>query len=117
MGSPITELLKALAPSTRNILAAGFRKCGIMPWNPHEVISQLPSLNVRPELVGESFKDYLKKHRSDVIGTPGGPPPPKKKLKVSPGKSISPEEVPERVPKPAAKKPAQRRRKRKTTTL
>ncbi|XP_055643403.1 uncharacterized protein LOC129779755 [Toxorhynchites rutilus septentrionalis] len=116
LGSLISELLKALAPHTRRILISGFRKCGIVPWNPHELINQLPSDSLKPELIGDSFKQFLKEHRNDVIGCPVGPQP-KKKLKVSPGKSVSLDEIPKRDSKPISKTPGKRGRKPKITSL
>lgn len=115
LGSLITELQTAMAPKTSRILVSGFRKCGIVPWNPHELLSQLPVVDVKIDLVGDSFKEFLKEHRDDVIGsTPGHQP--KKKLKVSPGKSISPDEVLKRDPKPTSTTPAKRGRKPKHLT-
>lgn len=67
LGSLINERMNAMTPNTRRILMTGFRKCGIVPCNPLEPVSQFPTAVVNNDLVGDSFKGGLDLNRGRII--------------------------------------------------
>lgn len=75
-------------------LVAGFKKTGIFPFNPDEIICRLPGSTPEvdtPALVSESVIEMLKDLRS---GESSEKKQRKSKLNVQPGKSIGLEDLP-----------------------
>ena len=106
----LSKLIESLASQNGlENLKSGFRKCGIVPFQPEEVYKRLPdsSTNVLApnEALGDSLSDTLKELRGPGPGngeTPSGSTTKKKSNKVSkkdrlhlsPGKSVSLKEIP-----------------------
>jgi hypothetical protein len=69
-------------------LINGFRKCGLVPFNPEEVYSRLPpevDMNNNSATLDSSLIDILKEMRGDNSGEKSAK---KKRLDVEPGKSV-----------------------------
>lgn len=87
----LQKLLDSMEENRKQNLISGFRKAGIMPLNPEEVLRRLPNEDQDAQdvrsTVGEVFVDHLKQLRYG-----DGEPQSKtrrKRLLVEPGKSIS----------------------------
>ena len=137
----LTKLITSLASQNGpENLKSGFRKCGLVPFQPEEVYKRLPNSTTNEltpnEALDESLLDALREMRGDTE-TPSGSTSKKRKvskkdrLHLSPGKSISLKELPSsssQPPIPAGsstptkgKKPAgpkaKGRKKRKRNTV
>jgi len=68
----------------------GFRKCGIVPFNPEEVLSRLPEHNGDEFAIESSFETYLRELRyGNQVSDTTVPRRKKARLAVEPGKSVT----------------------------
>ncbi|XP_062556481.1 uncharacterized protein LOC134221293 [Armigeres subalbatus] len=88
----LNDLTQSIAPRQKQILRSGFRKCGIYPLNVEQLLSRFPPLNADTSLVGDSFKEFLVHQRANVTGHENETKR-KRKLKVDPGKGITPDDI------------------------
>lgn len=66
----LKHLMETIAPRAADNLKAGFRKCGICPFNEEPVLQRLPStsaLNVSNESVSQAFVEHLRALREGKI--------------------------------------------------
>ena len=83
----LTNLLTALNSRGAENLVSGFRKTGIYPLNPSEVINRLPNAkDSKYKNISDSFLDFLKNERMAGKGTKKSTK--ERKLDVMPGRSI-----------------------------
>lgn len=86
-------------------LQAGFEKCGICPPNKQKLLDRLPNPEIiEKELVGNAFIESLQSQRMDVIGD--APRQRRKKISVTPGRSISLDDVQPSVSSPLDVQPS-----------
>ena len=86
--------------SKRQSLVSGFRKCGIYPFDPRQVLNRMPKNVVvnnnetdvcdTSSVLGESFLAFLSKKR---YGEEDGKKPKRTKVNVEPGKSVGVEDL------------------------
>lgn len=106
---------KMQANSAEN-LKAGFKKAGIFPTDETQVLQRLPSFKhldlapLDPAIISDSFVQYLEDKRKEVVHQEKGKGR-KKKLNIEAGKSISAEEVLQKVSEPSTSKTKCRRKK------
>ena len=89
----LKKMWDRLHTSSDNLIA-GFRKSGIYPIDRQQVLKRLPSHSLDSSVssvVGETFLEEIMKKREEI--TKGHQKTGRKKLNVSPGKSISAEEI------------------------
>ena len=85
----LKKLMTAFESRQEENLQAGFRKCGIVPFNPDTVLASIPDeqrVAGLPESVSDTFIDHLKHLRNTGKSTTGRK---KKKLTIAPGKSFT----------------------------
>ena len=110
-------------------LKAGFKACGIYPFNPEAVLKKMPAeestctgnVNDTTEcqspptrFISPALLEYLQQFRYDPDRRKEGPAAKKKKISLEPGKSISAEDLLLIEKEKAAKKAAPKRRKKQT---
>ncbi|XP_063242135.1 uncharacterized protein LOC134542111 [Bacillus rossius redtenbacheri] len=69
----LSTLMKSISERAETNLKSGFRKCGIFPLKPEEVLNRLcdSAMDKLPnytEKLQESFMDFLKKNREETVG-------------------------------------------------
>lgn len=83
-------LLEAIKPNAAKNVRSGFRKCGIVPINPDEILSRLPSDSQVPEndaeALTDSVVDILRELRYENLPKPRQQ---RKKVNVLPGRSVA----------------------------
>lgn len=92
----LKRLLELLKENSATNLKAGFRKCGIVPANRHEVLQRLPMYTIEAlpavkALVGEIFIENLNSKRQTITSTRTNKK--RKKVNVPPGKSITASDI------------------------
>lgn len=90
----LTQLMDKIEFKKAENLKAGFKKTGIHPVNREKLIERLAehkSDMLDNDLIGKAFLDQIQNERQDFIGLASKPR--KKKLQVSPGDSISIEDL------------------------
>nr|XP_029716147.1 uncharacterized protein LOC115259576 [Aedes albopictus] len=92
----LNDLLRTMAPRQKLILKSGFRKCGIHPLDQEQLLRSLPPTKVDTKLIGDSFRTFLIEQRENVNGHEKENKR-KKKLKVDPGKGITPDDIPKNI--------------------
>lgn len=82
----LKSLMDALLPNYKENLKSGFRKCGIQPCEVDELLKRLRDDNKPHDSseVENSFIDYLKKTRAEVLGNTSTSLSRRKKILVSP---------------------------------
>ena len=96
----LKQLLEDSGMKSQDNMKAGFKACGICPFNPNQVLHKLPDTNKLhndsvQELISGTLLDYLQAYRfGDAANDKeNNLKPPRKKLVVVFGKSVSAEEV------------------------
>ena len=107
----LRELMVGLEQNSVNNMKAGFKKCGILPFNPAKVLDRLhdsvmTSLPQHVEKISKSFMDHLSKTREDLVQKPQR----KKRLNLPPGRGITSQDV-ESVQAETQDAPAEKKKK------
>ncbi|KAL1447927.1 hypothetical protein WDU94_014012 [Cyamophila willieti] len=85
----LKALMEALMPNSHANLRSGFRKCGIHPCKVDELLQRLPETQHDSSEIENSFIDFLQKTRAEVVGNTSSSLSRRKKILVSPGKSVA----------------------------
>lgn len=86
----LSMLLDALKHNSKENILSGFKKAGINPLDPTQVLKRLPGydrVSHQPETINESVLTILKEMRYGTINV--AEPKRKRKIEVEPGKSVS----------------------------
>ncbi|XP_022191349.2 uncharacterized protein LOC111049560 isoform X1 [Nilaparvata lugens] len=84
----LKKLMMKIKVNKAQNLISGFRKCGIVPVDKNVLLAQLPNSDVKSDLIGTAFMTSLTEKRKEVVGSDGIRLK-RKKINVSPGKSIT----------------------------
>lgn len=72
-------------------MKAGFKKCGIFPTSVEPLLKSVSSVPSSPDLIEDSFKDFLNTKRTAVVG--GAPTKRRKKFDIPAGTSVTAEDL------------------------
>lgn len=87
----LSQLLRDIAPNSVENVKAGFKKCGILPFDPLKVMDRLPSDEIADhrEITANNIDHSLIQLLSELRGTNEAPVMKRKsKIAVEPGKSV-----------------------------
>lgn len=111
----LKKLMESLEENQQTTLKAGFKKCGIYPTSVQPLLDSIGSVQRCPELIEDSFKDFLDSKRAVVVGD--GTQKRRKKFNIPAGSSITAEDIAklkvksEKAPGETAKKVSNKRQK------
>lgn len=81
----LAKMMEVIAPTIKDNLISGFRKCGIYPLNVEEVLNRIPRSSDNTDIVESAFLKILDTKRSLSTSTTNNR---RKKMNIPPGKSV-----------------------------
>ncbi|XP_039450191.1 uncharacterized protein LOC120429094 [Culex pipiens pallens] len=87
----LNQLMEAIKPNQKHNMKAGFKKCGIFPTSVEPLLKSVSCVPSSPDLIEDSFKDFLNAKRTAVVG--GAPTKRRKKFDIPAGTSVTAEDL------------------------